>query len=700
MSKPLVIVESNAKTNKIQSLLENKVTVSASSGHIEDFDCKNLSINIVEQHDKFYFEPKYILKPESQINLSKFKKHKGEIIIATDKDREGEAIGYSLIKRLNLDKTNTKRIVFDEITKPALRLAINNPQLLNMNIVHAQQTRRMLDRIIGYMISPLLPEGLSSVGRVQTVAVKILRDNQIKIDDALEGIDDKMVFKIHGTFENDITARCVTDLICTDYHNTIEGLIQLSADYYVSEVVEYNKSQSPPKPYITSTLQQDASSFLKINCKTTMTVAQKLYESGYITYMRTDSVVVSDEFKKKIQDYIISNYGEQYLKKRSYKNKTTSQEAHECIRPTNLSEECNNMNNMEKKLYEMIWKRTVAAFMTDATYAHYDLKINHPKLNSVLSDGSYFFANSKTLSFDGFLKLYPQKDTTMFEIKLNEKLKLLEISGKEDYVYNESHYSESSLIKQLERLDIGRPSTYVSIIQKILDRKYVYYSHVEGIEKICVSVIAKVNTSLKGYSLNKKKLTAKIGYEKNKMVITPEGKQVVEWMEKHFSNFIDYKFTAQMETDLDNISEGNLKIQAVLNKYYIPLYKMLHKFQHNNDIPKKINNNNQQLIGQDADNNLYHHIKSKYGWCIKKQWKKFDKHPNYNCTFVSCDDSVPSIEQAIELSKHNVILGIYNRKPIIAKMGKHGWYLHYKKNIPTNNQLLTFDQAKELCKKA
>lgn len=673
MSKTLVIVESPGKINKIQSYLGKDYLVKASVGHIMDLPPDKMSIDILLQDNgQYIFVPNYVpLKDKSAVitTLKNNVKNCSDILIASDEDREGEFIAYSLQKILNLD--NPKRIVFNAITKQELTKAVNNPKSIDTNLVHAQQSRRLLDRLVGYSISPLLGNKMSA-GRVQSVVVKLIIEKENEIKSQLENL--KSNFVVHGNFGK-IDAKLISYPEKEITKDTLLNIKKVSP-YTVDSVETKQTERTPPAPFITSTLQQEASTRLKFSPAVTMQLAQKLYEKGYITYMRTDSCFISKGVSDEICKYIKDTYNDNYYVFRTFKNKANSQEAHECIRPTQIKTVSIDENENENRLYSLIWKRTIASQMANAVY---DNQIITIKKNMYL-----FKTTNKKLNFDGFLKVYTDPDTetndTFIDIQVKDILDLKVLKAKEEFNYHNSRYSEVSLIKKLEDLSIGRPSTFVSILSTIQKRTYVIIGNASGIEKEILEI-----TIDNSYKEKKKKVI--VGGDKKKFIPTETGIQVNNFLEQHFSNIFNYSFTAELENKLDLIAEGKLNYQSVLNEIYSLMKPKL---------TSNFSNPNVNSLGTDNDGATYVILSTKFGWAIKKDY------PNVkDSLFVGINENerdTITLEKAISCFADTKLLGVYRNKGVYLLKGKYGPYIKYnKKNISLNgNENPNFEAVKKL----
>ena len=560
MTKNLIIVESPNKCRKIEKLAGAGYICMSSCGHIYKL------INGLAAIGDDY-EPKYEVIDDKKSVVSKLKQMKKKvdnIYLACDPDREGEAIAFHLAKELGISK-NAKRITFNEITKTAIRNALDNVKNIDMNMYNAQKTRRVLDRLMGFEISPLLWQNISkgnglSAGRCQSPALNIIK----KREDLINEFNSKKYFVIEGTlnfklqnlnvkYENNIDTR---ELVIEILTNLIE------AKYIVTQIKSKNSTQNPPAPYITSSLQQEASNLLGMNPKTTMSVAQKLYEKGLITYMRSDSTTISEEAKNMIKDRVYKKYGEKYYKNRDYKNKNkNSQEAHECIRMVDAEVDSpDDLTEQEGKLYSLIYKKSLACQMASKKLSLQEIQITARK-----GANEYLFkCNEEMVIFDGFGILYPKKDNNLSKIKEGDELLLDELEANEKKTAPKPRFTEASLVKELEKTGIGRPSTFSNIVSTLLDRGYVK----KGVEnskpvKIKINYITGTDSQI----LEREKKNTETG-NKGKLVITDIGIEVITYLASNFSNLIDEGLTCRLEEDLDHIANGKLKWSEIVKKFH------------------------------------------------------------------------------------------------------------------------------------
>lgn len=581
--KSLVIVESPAKANTIEKFLGNEFTVKSSIGHIRDLPKKGMSIDI----DKG-FKPQYEINPDKKktvTELKKLAKDADTVWLATDEDREGEAIAWHLAEALKLDDLKTKRIVFHEITKNAILKAIDNPRKIDKHLVDAQQARRVLDRLVGYELSPVLwkkvRRGLSA-GRVQSVAVRLLVEREREIDE----FKPKSNYKVTAEFILDDNKKLTAELKnkISSKKKAEEFLKSvIGADFTVEDIIKKPSVKKPSPPFTTSTLQQEASRKLGFSVKQTMVVAQKLYESGKITYMRTDSLNLSDVAIASSADQVKSMFGNEYSQPRRFSTKSKgAQEAHEAIRPTDMHNETVSGDRNQKKLYDLIWKRTMASQMADAKLEKTTATIG------INTTDEKFVAQGEVIKFDGFLKLYIEstdeeneengKSKILPPIKKGQKLDLSEIVAKEIFKRPAPRYTEASLVKKLEEMGIGRPSTYAPTISTIQDRGYVEKGDKDGYKRD-YNVI-----TLKNDEVNAKKKTEITGAERNKLFPTDTGMVVNDFLNKYFPDIVDFNFTAKVEQEFDEISKGKKIWNQMISDFYDKFHDTVEKSE---EISKK-----------------------------------------------------------------------------------------------------------------
>lgn len=679
MTTKLLIVESPGKINKIKSFLPSDFSVSASIGHIRDLDKKSLSIDVENK-----FKPTYTILSDKKKVVLELKKLAADKIVylASDMDLEGEFISESIREILKLKTYH--RITFTEITKEAINKAIKNPRQINNNMIQAQQTRRILDRLVGFKISPFLNQVYTnynylSAGRVQSVVVKLIVEHENKIKEFLEKDYDEK-YDCTSVFNNILNCKLLNSDIKT-YNDGLELIKKLIKCSWELDKVEDKQTFSyPTAPFTTSTLQQQASTKLGFNIKQTMIIAQKLYESGYITYMRTDCPTLSEEAHKDIYKHITDNFGADYYQYKQYTSKTkNAQEAHEAIRPTKIYiTDVNEFDDNTRKLYDLIWKKTVSSQMSKAIF---DLK------NIYIRDTNkeYFMLGSiKKLVFEGYLKVYNDNDEEdlNFDIDINT-LELNSLRIKQIIKEPPARYNEASLVKKLEELGVGRPSTYASIISKIQDNKYVKLDNTKGLEKEMKEIIYDNKTNKIKEKVNK----IHLGKENRKFVPTELGTKITIFLNKQFPQIMDYNFTSKLEDDLDLISDGKKDYYTVLQEFYNILMNQIKLYSDTHNI----NINTNASIGLHTDGSPIVFLSTKYGPAIK-----FVK--NNKDVFISVSDK-PTLNEAIKLIDNyqsNVIKKIDKYE---IRTGKYGPYILYNKKFYSIKDKEPNDITKEDCDK-
>ncbi len=677
MAKNLLIVESPAKAKTIEKILGKDFQVKSCFGHIRDLEKAGMGIDIEKN-----FKPRYIVPEEKEKVVAELKKladKSEEVWLATDEDREGEAISWHLCEVLGLDPKKTKRIVFHEITKPAIKEAVANPRRLDMNLVMAQQARRVLDRIVGFELSPVLWRKMSmrnnlSAGRVQSVAVRLIAEREREIN----AFETQSNFKIEALFSAKDTAEKQISFKAegSKYNNAedAEDFLKscIGADYKVTDIQVKPGKRSPAPPFTTSTLQQEASRKLGYGVARTMQIAQRLYENGYITYMRTDSVNLSNTALGDITNTVKSMYGEEYHQFRKYKNKNESaQEAHEAIRPTYMS----NSTVPEPewaRLYELIWKRTMACQMADAelekTIAKIEISTNKEQLT----------ASGEVLKFDGFLKVYREdKDEEELEEEANEgmlppltvgqQLPLSEMKATERFTRPLPRYTEASLVKKLEELGIGRPSTYAPTISTVLKRGYVEKRDKEGVLRDYRVFVLKKDTVSK---LTEQETT---GAEKSKLFPSDLGLVVTDFLKQYFDDIMDYGFTARIEQEFDEVAEGKMKWNEMIHDFYDPFKK---------DVEKTIETaeriKGERELGTDPESGKPVVARmGRYGPMVQIGHADDEEKPRF--AKVPTGKSIETItyEEAMDLFKMQGTLGQYEEKDISIGVGRFGPYVKW-----------------------
>lgn len=705
MPKNLVIVESAGKIKKISEYLGSDYIVKASFGHCMDLDPKNLSVDIENN-----YKPNYIISEGKHKIIKELKEivsNCDSVILAADNDREGEAIAWSLANLLNLK--DPPRIVFTEITKKALQDAINNPKKINMEIVNAQQTRRILDRLVGYKISPILQKNLNdkeakSAGRVQSVLVKIINDKE-------EDINSKTLESYLKSIANLEFEKNKVDCVLSKNFNSSQdaidflNLINKNTIFKVIDIQNKLSIRKPSAPFITSTLQQEASTKLKFNVKKTMEIAQKLYEGGYITYMRTDSPNMSQEAINNCKKYILEQYGDKYSNSINYSSSSNAQEAHEAIRPTNINFNSLESNDKDQiKLYNLIWKRTIASQMSPANINIQTITIDSQNMmvncktaqnnyQSILN-GAKWIATYQTIIFDGFLILYDNNsndedsDTSeiksSIEININDILKFNKIKISEEYNKLPLRYNEANLVKFLEKNNIGRPSTYATLINKILERKYVEIKDINGIQKN--SNIIELD---KKYKIKESTKEIIVGKESKKIIPTELGIKITKFLQENFDNIMQIDFTSDFESYLDKIAEGKATMYNVLDKFYKTFEPIVDKL---NNI-KNISNDNLLCVHPITNQEIFIGL-GKYGPYIKTI-------ENNKYKFFSIENTNITIDQALELISYPKLLGKIDRKKVELCKGKFGLYIKYDKfnySIKEDIDEINLEVAKNIIK--
>ncbi len=666
MSQNLVIVESPAKAKTIQKFLGKDYTVMSSFGHIRDLPQKGLNIDIANG-----FTPLYAVSDDKKKVVTELRKQSknSQVWLASDEDREGEAIAWHLAQALKLDIKTTKRIVFHEITKTAILNAISHPRTINQDLVDAQQARRILDRLVGYELSPVLwkkiKSGLSA-GRVQSVAVRLIVEREREINDTILTSD----FKVSGTFnipnstdvfQADLNKRFDTETNAYDWLNSLQ-----QATYTVKAITSKDSTRQPGAPYTTSTLQQEASRRLGFSVKQTMLVAQKLYESGHITYMRTDSTLLSEQALSNAKDYIIKNFGAKYHKLRQFKTKNASaQEAHEAIRPTDFNKKAlTTIDDNLNRLYGLIWQKTLSSQMSAANLLKSEATIE-------ISDKQEFFtAKGEIIKFKGFLELYDTSkiDSLLPPINQNDKLTNQSIEAIESFSRPPARYSEASLVKKLEELGIGRPSTYSPTISTIQTRGYVEKVDLEGKERKLIQLILINN------SINKNILTTISGADKNKLTPTSIAEVTTDFLVKFFSTIVDYKFTAKVEAEFDKIADGKEIWVDSIKKFY----NSFHPLVENSDTISRKEASQARLIGVDpvSQQNIYARF-GKFGPMLQKgDGNETDDKPIFAPMPNDTTIDTVTLEDALEMFKLPRTIGSTdNGEDIVANIGRFGPYV-------------------------
>lgn len=682
MAKNLLIVESPAKAKTIEKILGSDFEVKSCFGHIRDLEKSEMGIDI-----KKGFKPRYIVPEEKEKVVKELKqiaKKSGEVWLATDEDREGEAISWHLCEVLGLDPATTKRIVFHEITKPAIRSAVEKPRTVNMNLVNAQQARRILDRIVGFEISPILWRKMSmrgnlSAGRVQSVAVRLI----VERERAINGFSATGSFKVEGFFKaKDINGKQVIFKAEGARKNTQQDAEQflqgcIGAGYTVKDVQKKPAKKSPAAPFTTSTLQQEASRKLGYGVSKTMLIAQKLYEAGHITYMRTDSVSLSETAMGEISKQITDSYGKEYLQVRKFKNKNESaQEAHEAIRPTYMDKPTVDIADGQR-LYELIWKRTMASQMADAELEKTIAEITISTQQEMLK------AEGEVMKFEGFLKVYnesrdeedeneePSTEGMLPPLAKGQALDLNEMLATERFTRAQPRYTEASLVKKMEELGIGRPSTYAPTISTILKRGYVEKRDKEGVKRDYRVLKLSNNTISKAIEQEN------TGAEKSKLFPTDLGSVVTDFLVQHFDQVLDYGFTAKIENEFDSIADGNEDWGKMLKDFYAPFKKDVDSTMETAErISGERELGHEEITGKRVIARM-----GRYGPMVQIGETTEEEKPRF--AKLKADQSIETInlEQAMELFKLPRTLGEFENEPVQVNIGRFGPYIAHDKKF-------------------
>ena len=700
MEENLVIVESPAKAKTIQKFLGKDFNVKSSQGHIRDLSKSRLSIDI--EHG---FKPEYEIPSDKKAivaDLKKAAKTASTVWLASDEDREGEAISWHLFETLGLRKENTRRIVFHEITKDAIRKAIENPRDIDMDLVDAQQARRVLDRLVGFELSPVLWRKIQpklSAGRVQSVALRLIVDREKEI----MGFNKEQFYKVEAVFHPaGLPANVkVKALLDTRFKTAEEAKTFLekcaNAEFSIRSIEKKEGTRTPAAPFTTSSLQQEAARKLRFSVSLTMSIAQKLYESGYITYMRTDSTHLASLAVNTAKEYISGNFGEEYSKPRQYKTKSKgAQEAHEAIRPTFIANTEIPGTPQEKRLYELIWKRTVASQMADAKVLRTDIRIGSERFSEL------FTAQSTEILFDGFLKLY--MESTDDEQQDNEEIILPELREGESmeeqgitagckFTAPPARYSEATLVKKLEELGIGRPSTYAPTISTLTTgRGYIIKGDKDG-EKIPVT-----DYILKDGKVTAVSRTETVGAEKGRLLPQEIGMIVTDFLVDKFGPVIDYGFTANVEKEFDQIAAGDMKWENLISAFYTPFHEKVEETLNN----KEYSHVSKELGVDPADGQMLVARYGQYGPYIQK-----GEGENRQYASLSPGQLIESLtlEDALRLFSLPRTVGQYNGTDIIATKGRFGPYLKYgDKNVSlpkgTDPLRVSLDQCMEIIENA
>ena len=700
MQKNLVIVESPAKAKTIEKFLGNDYKVMSSYGHIRDLKKKELSI------DDHTLEPEYEIPDDKKKLVSELKanaKKAEKVWLASDEDREGEAISWHLCEVLGLDEAKTNRIVFHEITKPAILEAIEHPRHIDMNLVNAQQARRILDRLVGFKLSPVLWRKVKpalSAGRVQSVAVRLIVEREREIQD----FKSETFYNVNGIFaitNSDGSATEVKAQLGTKFktHEEVEAFLEKckEATFTVESISKKPLKRTPAPPFTTSTLQQEAARKLGFTVSQTMMVAQHLYENGQITYMRTDSVNLSSLCLNASKKEIVSLYGEEYSKTRQYHTSSKgAQEAHEAIRPTYMDKAEIEGTVQERRLYDLIWKRTIASQMADAEIEKTQVNIN------ISTQSEQFIAQGEVVKFDGFIKVYresiddeEQQDEfshILPPLTKGQELTRREILAQERFTQGPQRYTEASLVHKLEELGIGRPSTYAPTISTIQQREYVQKGDKKGEERFYTVDV------LRGKQIAQKKRKEMVGSDKGKLLPTDIGLVVNDFLMENFNEIMDYNFTAKVEQDFDKIAEGNEKWQSMLKTFYKSFEPTVEKTMNARAEHKA----GERQLGVDPKTKRPVFVKiGRFGPVIQIGTAEDQSKPQFAQLPKEQSMETITLEEALDLFKLPRTLGEYEGSPVTIGAGRFGPYvLHEKKYTSLTKDddpmTITFERAVEL----
>lgn len=694
MAKNLVIVESPAKAKTIEKFLGKDFQVESSFGHIADLPSKELGVNVEGD-----FKPKYIVSTDKKTVVKKLKdlaKKAETVWLASDEDREGEAIAWHLVEQLKLKSENTKRIVFHEITKKAILKAVENPRDINYNLVNAQQARRVLDRLVGYELSPVLwrkVKGGLSAGRVQSVAVRLIVEREREI----EGFNPVASYRVDAEFIN-ANGKIFKAKLPKNFSTKeeAESFLQscLEANFSVEDLQKKPAKKTPAAPFTTSTLQQEASRKLGFPVAKTMMMAQRLYEAGLITYMRTDSVNLSDDAKNAAQEEIITSYGEEYSTPRNFSTKSKgAQEAHEAIRPTNMSRHNVSVDYDQDRLYALIWKRTLASQMSDAQLERTNVRIQNTNNSKI------FTANGEVITFEGFLKVYlegtdneeDEQAGMLPKLAVSEQLKNKFITATERYSKPPYRFSEASLVKRLEELGIGRPSTYAPTISTIQRREYIQKGAVEGKERKYQQIILKNN------EVSSNTLSEKVGSDKGKLVPTDIGNIVNDFLVANFSNILDFGFTAKVESEFDEIADGKEDWTSMIKEFYQNFHVNVEDVAANAERAK-----GERLLGVDPESgkNVYARL-GRFGAMVQIGEATDEEKPKFASLQGEQTLNNITFKEALDLFQLPKKLGEYEGEEVVVSNGRFGPYIKFGKKYVSlekgeNPMSVGMDRAVEL----
>ncbi|GIR21675.1 MAG: DNA topoisomerase 1 [Flavobacteriales bacterium] len=675
MAENLVIVESPAKAKTIEKYLGVNYKVASSFGHISDLPSKNIGIDI--END---FKPKYEVSSDKKTivkNLKDLVKKSKTVWLASDEDREGEAIAWHLFRTLKLDADNTKRIVFNEITKSAITNAINNPRSINYDLVDAQQARRVLDRIVGYELSPVLwrkVKGGLSAGRVQSVAVRLIVEKEREIRNYVS----TSTYKVEAIFKNSNGKEFVARL-SNEFKSKDDAVDYLNSTtestFKVSEIVKKPVKKSAPAPFTTSTLQQEASRKLSFPVSKTMSVAQRLYESGHITYMRTDSVNLSNLAIDEAKKQVIKNFGESYANPKNFSTKAKgAQQAHEAVRPTNFDMSPDNVKDYDqKRLYQLILNRTLASQMKPAELEKTNIKISSSNRSEL------FTANGEVIKFDGYLKLYQvskeddsvEDDGILPRFNENEILNLEDLFATQKFSRPPYRYSEASLVKKLEELGIGRPSTYAPTISTVQNRGYVEKGSTEAKSRNVIKV------SISNGVISENTLSEKFGSDKGKLIPTDIGMIVTDFLKNHFEYIMDYNFTAKVEQDFDNIASGKKDWTEMMKSFYGKFHPVVEDVQQN-----ATRESGKRVLGSHPENDKEVSVRlGKFGPMVQIGTVDDEEKPKFASLPQDFQIESVTLDQALSLFELPRTLGEFQGETLEANNGRYGPYIKFGKKF-------------------
>ena len=675
MAENLVIVESPAKAKTIEKYLGVNYKVASSFGHISDLPSKNIGIDI--END---FKPKYEISSDKKTivkNLKDLVKKSKTVWLASDEDREGEAIAWHLFRTLKLDADNTKRIVFNEITKSAITNAINNPRSINYDLVDAQQARRVLDRIVGYELSPVLwrkVKGGLSAGRVQSVAVRLIVEKEREIRNYVSA----STYKVEAIFKNSNGKEFVARL-SNEFKSKDDAIDYLNSTtestFKVSEIVKKPVKKSAPAPFTTSTLQQEASRKLSFPVSKTMSVAQRLYESGYITYMRTDSVNLSNLAIEEAKNQVVKNFGESYANPKNFSTKAKgAQQAHEAVRPTNFDMSLDNVKDYDqKRLYQLILNRTLASQMKPAELEKTNIKISSSNRSEL------FTANGEVIKFDGYLKLYQvskdddsaEDDGILPRFNENEILNLEELFAVQKFSRPPYRYSEASLVKKLEELGIGRPSTYAPTISTVQNRGYVEKGSTEAKSRNIIKV------SISNGVISENTQSEKFGSDKGKLIPTDIGMIVTDFLKNHFEYIMDYNFTAKVEQDFDSIASGKKDWTEMMKSFYGKFHPVVEDVQQN-----ATRESGKRVLGSHPENGKEVSVRlGKFGPMVQIGTVDDEEKPKFASLPQDFQIESVTLDQALSLFELPRTLGEFQGETLEANNGRYGPYIKFGKKF-------------------